>query len=230
MAGLLGRLHALTTASFSLDDLYYTKAERLALARDVHPLLATRGVPGTHDLGLARTLLDRLVSVRSEDVHLPRFDKRTDDRAPESEWRRVTAGPQLIFVDAWFWGAAPTPEPLLKQPINAREAADDPDCSFRTHVNRQLAGPYADLFGRADVFIRLDAPDWQTTIAWRIEQERELLGTVEAADRERIEHFLELFERVALRPSVAPPDLILRLDREHELDALSGTVCRPSTH
>ena len=36
----------------SLDDLYLPKAERLRLARDVHPLLATRGVPGTHDVAL----------------------------------------------------------------------------------------------------------------------------------------------------------------------------------
>src|SRR5690606_41673735 len=39
-------------AQISIDDVYLTRAEREALARDVHPLLLTRGPPGTHDLRL----------------------------------------------------------------------------------------------------------------------------------------------------------------------------------
>jgi D-glycerate 3-kinase len=47
-------------AHFSLDDVYLTKAERERLARDVHPLFATRGAPGTHDLDLALRTIDSL--------------------------------------------------------------------------------------------------------------------------------------------------------------------------
>ncbi|NOU04542.1 MAG: adenylyl-sulfate kinase, partial [Novosphingobium sp.] len=44
-AALAQRLAAqgLRAATLSLDDLYLTRAERQALARDVHPLFATRG-------------------------------------------------------------------------------------------------------------------------------------------------------------------------------------------
>ena len=38
----------LRVASLSLDDLYLGHAERQRLAREVHPLLAPRGVTGTH--------------------------------------------------------------------------------------------------------------------------------------------------------------------------------------
>src|SRR5210317_1835774 len=38
--------------SLSLDDFYLSRLERQDLARSVHPLLATRGVPGTHDMAL----------------------------------------------------------------------------------------------------------------------------------------------------------------------------------
>lgn len=48
------------TASFSLDDLYLTRAERRALAEQVHPLFVTRGVPGTHDVKLGRRVIDQL--------------------------------------------------------------------------------------------------------------------------------------------------------------------------
>ncbi|PID64738.1 MAG: kinase, partial [Gammaproteobacteria bacterium] len=39
--------------ALSIDDFYLTKKQRQTLAQTVHPLLATRGVPGTHDVDLA---------------------------------------------------------------------------------------------------------------------------------------------------------------------------------
>src|SRR5689334_11864372 len=50
----------LRTVVLSIDDFYRTRAERQGLAREVHPLLETRGVPGTHDVALARHVLARL--------------------------------------------------------------------------------------------------------------------------------------------------------------------------
>src|ERR1700754_1421990 len=47
--------------SLSLDDFYLGHDARQALGREVHPLLATRGVPGTHDLHLLLSTLDALV-------------------------------------------------------------------------------------------------------------------------------------------------------------------------
>ena len=41
------RSEGLRVAVLSLDDLYLTRAQRQRLALDVHPLLATRGPPGT---------------------------------------------------------------------------------------------------------------------------------------------------------------------------------------
>ena len=61
-----------TTVALSLDDFYLTRAERSALARDVHPLLAVRGVPGTHDIKLAINTINSLKA--GEKTFLPRFD------------------------------------------------------------------------------------------------------------------------------------------------------------
>ena len=47
----------LKTAVLSIDDLYLTLPERERLAVEVHPLLKTRGVPGTHDVGLGLSLI-----------------------------------------------------------------------------------------------------------------------------------------------------------------------------
>jgi D-glycerate 3-kinase len=50
----------LNCVSLSLDDFYLTRAERETLAAEVHPLLKTRGVPGTHDVSLALQTIDSL--------------------------------------------------------------------------------------------------------------------------------------------------------------------------
>ena len=50
---MLNERYQLRCVSLSLDDFYLTKLERQQLASQVHPLLETRGVPGTHDIPLA---------------------------------------------------------------------------------------------------------------------------------------------------------------------------------
>src|SRR5690606_25332970 len=72
------------TAHFSLDDVYLDTAERRKLAAAVHPLFATRGPPGTHDLALLAETLDNLQAADPDSrTVLPAFDKVTDDPAPK---------------------------------------------------------------------------------------------------------------------------------------------------
>src|SRR5689334_19206036 len=55
--GVSARTRGVHCEVLSLDDFYFGRRGRLRLARMLHPLFATRGVPGTHDLALLlRTL------------------------------------------------------------------------------------------------------------------------------------------------------------------------------
>ncbi|MCR5880372.1 hypothetical protein [Phenylobacterium sp. J367] len=74
----------LSAVAVSLDDFYLPKSAREQLAKDVHPLLATRGPPGTHDVAMAGATLDQL-RTRGR-VTLPKFDKATDNRTPRGTW------------------------------------------------------------------------------------------------------------------------------------------------
>src|SRR5690606_8279397 len=77
----------LGAAHLSLDDVYLTKAERQALAREAHPLFAVRGPPGTHDLALLERALAALRAAGADSrTPLPAFDKLADDRAPRTDW------------------------------------------------------------------------------------------------------------------------------------------------
>ena len=126
-----------TTAILSLDDLYLTRAERLALAPDVHPLFATRGVPGTHDIALGQAIFAALD--RGEPVRLPRFDKALDDRAAESVWPSVEPPLDVLLFEGWCVGARPEEAAMLATPINALEAEEDDDGIWRRAANDALA-------------------------------------------------------------------------------------------
>ena len=111
MCTMLGE-RKLRTVSLSLDDFYLTHAERQTLADTVHPLLKTRGVPGTHDIALALTTINSLIEGSGETL-IPRFDKSTDDRHLEADCDLVSGAVDVIIFEGWCVGAKPQPEAAL---------------------------------------------------------------------------------------------------------------------
>lgn len=185
----------------SIDDVYLTRAEREALARDVHPLLLTRGPPGTHDIDLLGELIARLSAAGpGDETAIPDFDKRGDDRWPRDRWRRFGGRPAAILIDAWCLGATPQLAAGLAEPVNVLERAHDPDGVWRGWVNDQLAGPYAAFFGGFDAIVHLQAPSFDVVLDWRCQQEADLLGVapadLPAQERERLAVFIQHYQRI----------------------------------
>lgn len=182
-------------AGLSIDDVYLTRAERSALARDVHPLLVTRGPPGTHDLALLAQTLESLQ--RGGRTALPSFDKAADDRRPESEWLVFEGQPDVIVLDGWCIGARAQALADLEAPVNPLEAGEDPDELWRTWVNDRLAGPYQRAFEALDAILFLAAPSFDVVLDWRLQQEAGTLGrAMGEADRARIARFVAHYERI----------------------------------
>jgi len=209
----------LRAATLSLDDLYLGKAARADLARDIHPLLATRGVPLTHDVARGIAILD---AARAGDTfELPRFDKASD--APLARSETVEAPLDLLIFEGWCVGARPQPDAALAAPINLLEREEDPDGDWRRAVNHALACPYRSLFDRIDRLVLLAAPGFEIVRQWRSEQERALRDRLVAAGRDpvatmddaRIARFVAHYERITraiLREMPARADLTVRLD------------------
>jgi D-glycerate 3-kinase len=210
----------LRVAVLSLDDLYLTRAARRALAAEVHPLLVTRGVPGTHDTALGEAVLESLVAGAGP-VRLPRFDKAQDDRLAVEHWPEVEAPVDLVLFEGWCLGAGPQAEAALAAPINALERTEDPDGVWRRYVNQALLGPYARLFARLDALVMLRVPDFDAVRRWREAQEVELRKRrAGAMAPDAVQRFVDHYERLTrhmLRtlPSVA--DLVLALDDDHRI-------------
>ena len=222
--GLTGRLEArgLRAATLSIDDLYLSRAERQRLGQVIHPLFATRGVPGTHDTEAGVRLLDQIREGR--DVVLPRFDKATDD--PASTGSPVKGPLDVLVFEGWCVGARAQDDAALAAPVNALEAERDRDLIWRRFVNLALATDYAELFSRIDRLVLLAAPGFEVVRGWRIQQEHDLRARLGEDARTmsdtEIGTFIQHYERLTrhiLSDMPAYADLTLRLDEHRGLEA-----------
>lgn len=208
------------SAVLGLDDIYLTRAERRHLANTVHPLLATRGVPGTHDVALGMRTIAQIR--RGLPTPLPQFAKARDDREPASAWPTAPARCDLLIFEGWCVGAAPQPE--LAAPVNALERDEDADGVWRRYVNAALATDYRALFASLDALVLLMPPDWSTVLRWRTEQEDALRrrggAGVGVMDAPQLARFVGHYERVTRHIWAEMParaDLCLRLAADRTL-------------
>ena len=233
------------SARLSLDDLYLTRADRAELGKRVHPLFATRGVPGTHDVELGLSVIDGLTHAGPRDpTAIPRFDKSSDDRAPASAWPVFRGRAEAVLLEGWCVGAEAEPDATLAAPVNALEAEEDPDGTWRRQVNAALAGSYRELFRRIDLLIAVRAPSFDCVLDWRIEQERKLALSL-GADPDRraaapgrrlmsddeIAHFIAHYERITRRLIEALParaDILVELAPDRAIASLSGPALTPA--
>lgn len=211
----------------SIDDLYLKRAEREELARKVHPLLITRGVPGTHDIELGNRVLDELCSAAPKDVTcIPRFNKAIDDQYPESEWDKFTGRPDVILFDGWFMGAVEQSEADLKEPINKLEEQEDPDGTWRCYVNEQLKTIYKPFFERLDLLVMLKVPSFDKVYEWRSLQESKLKIRTQGQKKLRImddnelRRFIAHYERLTKHILAEMPqraDMLFHVNDNHRI-------------
>ena len=221
----LESLHAWRVAVLSIDDFYLTRSEREKLAKSVHPLLAVRGVPGTHDVTMLLECLHRLLHLGPQDqCDLPRFDKARDDRANPSTWPTMTGRPDLIILEGWCVGSVAEPDSDLDAPINKLERIKDPSGTWRRYVNQRLESDYADLFAKLDHLVFLKAPSFEAIYRWRLEQEQKLADSVAddapgVMDEQQIAGFIQYYERITRNNLVVvrgSADVVLELDEYHD--------------
>ena len=210
----------------SIDDLYLSHADRQALSVEVHPLLATRGVPGTHEATRGLKLFETLRSLKSgESCAIPAFDKASDDRLPESEWHAITGPVDAILFEGWCVGCQPVADELLSAPVNDLEANEDPDGIWRGWVNQQLAGQYKDWFATIDFLLMLKVPDMSAVKRWRTEQEagnkQQAKGATDRSlDDAGIRRFIQHYERLTRQALTRLPEianLVLTINDAHKV-------------
>ncbi len=219
-------------ATLSIDDLYLTRRQRQTLAKQVHPLLITRGVPGTHDVKLGMRLISALRRLETGDsLALPVFDKAMDDRQDAENWRIVDGPIDLILFEGWCVGARPQADNDLIEPVNRLEQNEDPYFIWRRYVNQQLAEQYQTLFAELSGLIMLKVPGMESVYAWRALQEQQLASTnarqvaqaiMAPQDLARFIMHYERLTRWMLAEMPERADLVLELNNAHRV---ARTLC-----
>lgn len=210
-------------AVLSIDDFYLGKAERGRLANTAHPLLSTRGPPGTHDVALAMETLESLRA--GVDTRLPRFDKLADDRLPTGIWPRTQGHCDAVILEGWFLGTPAQSAAELITPINTLERYEDADGGWRTWCNGSLARDYPPLWQQMDALWFLQGPGFDVVPDWRWQQEQALQAGDPhraAMTRAGVERFIQFFERVsrqALRTLPAIADRTITLDKQRRIES-----------
>lgn len=225
---LLTQEHHLTVAVVSIDDFYHTAETRQQLAEDIHPLLATRGVPGTHDLPLAFSTLNTLTKLKmGEHCALPRFNKAVDDRVRKRDWPTITGPVDVVIFEGWCVGITPQNSEELVNPINQLELNEDPEGIWRTYVNTQLGEGYAKLFNQLDYLISITAPSFDVVFEWRSLQEQKLAQKLQNApleeqakllDDAQLRRFIAHYQRLTchgLKQLPQTADWVIHLNKQH---------------
>ncbi len=225
----------LDAVALSLDDFYLGRRARRQLARRVHPLFATRGVPGTHDVALLAATLDALTSASiARPACLPAFDKGLDTRRPPSRWRICRQRPDLIVLEGWCVGVPAQASADLARAVNALEREEDADGCWRGHANTALATAYAPLWRRLDRLAVLQAPSFDVVARWRGGQERALhrKHAPQAMEPAALARFIAHYERLsrhALRVLPSRADVLVTLDARRRVRSLSVPARRGSS-
>ena len=194
-------------ASLSLDDLYKTHAERLAL-RARRPRLRYRGPPGTHDMDLGLEVLDALRQGQRTHLRLPRFDKSlcggSGDRVEAEEVESV----DILIFEGWFVGLRPVDlEALERWP---ETFVDEEDRALARESNAALAD-YLPLWERLDRLYVLKASDYRLSKTWREQAEQPLRLRGGGMSSAEIEAFIDYFWK-ALHPAIHLEALLAEKD------------------
>lgn len=231
---ILSEGFGLRVVGCSIDDLYKTYDEREQLSKTIHPLLKTRGVPGTHDVDLGIEIINSLKEGDESSItKIPVFDKSTDDRCQASVWQEWFGPADVIVLEGWCVGADPQEPEALVEAINELEAAEDTDGAWRDYVNSQLTGAYQELFSMLDVLIMLKVPSMDAVFEWRSLQEKKLAERVKyiydtqqptehlrIMDEAQIKRFIQHYERLTRHMLAEMPDradVTLHLNENHKI-------------
>ena len=216
----------LSVVCFSIDDFYKTSFERIELSKTTHQLFRTRGVPGTHDTNLIRTVFLNLCKKNFKPLFIPCFDKSRDERFPKKKWQKITKQPQIIIFEGWCVGAKAQKKKSLKKPINVLEKNYDTNLEWRLKVNHELKTKYKKIFNKIDRLIFLKVPNFECIYKWRLLQEKKLYLTSKGKkimSPIQVKKFIMYYERITKQMLI---DLtkkayaVLYLDKNHRFNKI----------
>ena len=187
----------------SIDNFYKTLEDRNKISNKIHPLLKTRGVPGTHDINLVKNFFNIIRKKKFKKIKLPKFEKAMDNRLEKKYWFNIKQKPEIVILEGWCVGARPQSNSLIKTPINILEKYEDKDLKWRKYVNEKLKKEYKKLFVMIDHLIFMKIPNFKMVFKWRLLQEKKLkkksYSNKKIMSYNEIKRFIMFYQRITLQ-------------------------------
>ena len=223
---ILVKYFKLKVFKISIDDFYKTRKERYKLSKKVHPLLMTRGVPGTHDIDLILRFF-RIIKKRNfKSLSLPKFDKSIDDRFKKNKWYKIKSKPDVIIFEGWCVGAKSQKNIELKKPINLLEKNQDKSMKWRKYVNFQLTGKYKAFHNMLDCLLYLKAENFSLLRRWRLKQEKKLFlksknkKNLKIMNKNEVLNFMMTYQRITeqmFKTAKKFSSIVMTLNNQHQI-------------
>ena len=224
---ILKKYFKLNVFKISIDDFYRTRKERFNLSKKVHPLLMTRGVPGTHDIKIMLDFFRKSKTKKFKSFKLPKFNKAVDDRCKKNQCYTIKKRPDVIIFEGWCVGARAEKNSTIKKSINSLEKANDAQFVWRNYVNKQLKTKYKKLYDQLDCLVYLKAKNFSLLQKWRLIQEKKLwLKNKNKKTKNKIMskgdviNFMQTYQRVTQNMFKFAPryaSVILNLNSNHQI-------------
>ena len=226
---ILRKYFKLKVFKISIDDFYKTRKDRKKLSTTKHPLLITRGVPGTHDYRIIYNFFKKIKNKKFSKLRVPKFDKSKDDRCHKKLWYKINSRPDVIIFEGWCVSAKAQKNSELVRSINSLEKTEDPDLVWRKYVNTQLKTKYKKLFNQLDEIIYLKASNFKVLQKWRIKQEEKLWFKLKKKKKLRIMKrsdiikFMQTYQRITQNMFKDAPkyaSIIMKLNSNHQINSI----------
>ena len=221
---ILTKYFKLNVFRISIDDFYKTRKERINLSKRVHPMLLTRGVPGTHDINMMLNFFKKSKIKKFKRFKLPTFNKAIDDRYNKNKWYDLKMKPDVIIFEGWCVGAKSEKNISLKKTINSMEKLKDKKQVWRKYVNNQLKSKYKKLYSQLNCLIYLKAKNFSLLQKWRLKQERKLWVKSKVKSkimsRGDVLNFMQTYQRITqnmLRYTPKYASVIFNLNSNHQI-------------
>ena len=223
---ILEKYFKLKVFKISIDDFYKTRKERITLSKKVHPMLLTRGVPGTHDISMMLDFFKKSKARKFKNMKLPNFNKAIDDRFPKNKWNTINKRPDVIIFEGWCVGARAETDKTLRKSINSLEKANDHKLVWRKYVNEQLKTKYKKLYSQLNCMIYLKAKNFSLLQKWRLKQEHKLWLKTKNKSSHKIMskgdviNFMQTYQRITQNMFKNMPkyaSIILNLNSNHQI-------------
>ncbi len=226
---ILRKYFKLDVFTISIDDFYKTRKERFLLSQKIHPLLQTRGVPGTHDMKIMLNFFKRVKIKKFRPLRLPKFNKAVDDRCNKKLWYLIKRRPDVIIFEGWCLGAKAEKNNTLVKPLNSLEMLNDKKLTWRKFVNKQLQSKYKQLYDQLNCLLYLKSKNFSLLRKWRIKQEEKLrlknkrFNNHKIMNNKEVINFMQTYQRVTQNMYKNVPkyaSIILYLNSNHQIKSV----------